>query len=79
MLQLFDRSDDDLVIELLCSFSSSAADRVVYHYSRSLHGFAARLTDDERNRLAGKHTQARSNCILVAATSVLDPIYIHFQ
>ncbi|KAG2632658.1 hypothetical protein PVAP13_2NG103400 [Panicum virgatum] len=33
--------------------SSSAADRVVYHYSRSLHGFAARLTDDEKNRLAG--------------------------
>jgi len=29
---------------------------VVYHYSRSLHGFAARLTDDEKNRLAGKHT-----------------------
>ncbi|XP_072147883.1 cucumisin [Setaria viridis] len=34
--------------------SSSAPDRVVYHYSRTLHGFAARLTDDEKNRLAGK-------------------------
>ncbi|KAL6897236.1 hypothetical protein ACP4OV_006932 [Aristida adscensionis] len=34
--------------------SSSAPDRVVYHYSRSLHGFAARLTEEERNRLAGK-------------------------
>ncbi|CAL5066292.1 unnamed protein product [Urochloa decumbens] len=33
--------------------SSSAPDRVVYHYSRTLHGFAARLTEDEKNRLAG--------------------------
>ncbi|CAN6180445.1 unnamed protein product [Urochloa humidicola] len=34
--------------------SSSAPDRVVYHYSRTLHGFAARLTKDEKNMLAGK-------------------------
>ncbi|KAL6639578.1 hypothetical protein ACP70R_023308 [Stipagrostis hirtigluma subsp. patula] len=33
--------------------SSSAPDRIVYHYSRSLHGFAARLTEDEKNKLAG--------------------------
>jgi hypothetical protein len=35
--------------------SSSAPHRVVYHYSRTLHGFAARLTADEKNRLAGKN------------------------
>ncbi|TVU31293.1 hypothetical protein EJB05_22975, partial [Eragrostis curvula] len=33
--------------------SSSAQERVVYHYTRSLHGFAARLTEEEKNRLAG--------------------------
>ncbi|GJN24902.1 hypothetical protein PR202_gb12678 [Eleusine coracana subsp. coracana] len=33
---------------------SSARDRVVYHYTRSLNGFAARLTEDEKNNLAGK-------------------------
>lgn len=32
---------------------SNTADRVVYHYTRSLHGFAARLTQDEKNKLAG--------------------------
>ncbi|TVU02038.1 hypothetical protein EJB05_52502, partial [Eragrostis curvula] len=32
--------------------SSSARDRVVYHYTRSLHGFAARLTEEEKNNLA---------------------------
>ncbi|KAL6595107.1 hypothetical protein ACP70R_048210 [Stipagrostis hirtigluma subsp. patula] len=34
--------------------STSAADRIVYHYTRSLHGFAARLTEKEKNNLAGK-------------------------
>ncbi|RLN35070.1 hypothetical protein C2845_PM03G24180 [Panicum miliaceum] len=43
----------DMIAGVLDDDSSSAADRVVYHYSRTLHGFAARLTDDEKNRLAG--------------------------
>ncbi|TVU41350.1 hypothetical protein EJB05_14857 [Eragrostis curvula] len=34
--------------------SSGAPERVVYHYTRSLHGFAARLTEQEKNNLAGK-------------------------
>ncbi|KAL6639003.1 hypothetical protein ACP70R_022733 [Stipagrostis hirtigluma subsp. patula] len=34
--------------------SSSAPERVLYHYTRSLHGFAARLTKQEKNNLAGK-------------------------
>ncbi|KAK3124769.1 hypothetical protein QOZ80_7BG0592420 [Eleusine coracana subsp. coracana] len=42
----------DMLSDLL-NDSSSVANRIVYHYSRSLHGFAARLTEDERNRLAG--------------------------
>ncbi|KAL6897233.1 hypothetical protein ACP4OV_006929 [Aristida adscensionis] len=33
--------------------SSSAPERVVYHYTRSLHGFAAMLTEQEKNKLAG--------------------------
>ncbi|KAL6893666.1 hypothetical protein ACP4OV_007764 [Aristida adscensionis] len=32
---------------------SNAPERVVYHYTRSLHGFAARLTEQEKNKLAG--------------------------
>ncbi|TVU39906.1 hypothetical protein EJB05_13350 [Eragrostis curvula] len=44
----------NMLSDLLDDSSSSAHDRVVYHYSRSLHGFAARLTEDEKNRLAGK-------------------------
>nr|CAB3456143.1 unnamed protein product [Digitaria exilis] len=43
----------DMIGSVLLDDSSNAADRVVYHYSRSLHGFAARLTEDEKNRLAG--------------------------
>ncbi|XP_062188898.1 subtilisin-like protease SBT4.9 [Phragmites australis] len=43
----------DLLSDVLDG-SSSAPDRVVYHYSRSLHGFAARLTEEEKNKLAGK-------------------------
>ncbi|KQK20294.1 subtilisin-like protease SBT4.9 isoform X1 [Brachypodium distachyon] len=31
---------------------SGAPERVVYHYTRSLHGFAARLTQREKNKLA---------------------------
>ncbi|CAL5066294.1 unnamed protein product [Urochloa decumbens] len=34
--------------------NSSARERVVYHYTRSLHGFAARLTEQEKNNLAGR-------------------------
>lgn len=34
---------------------SRAADRVVYHYTRSMHGFAATLTQQEKNKLAGNH------------------------
>jgi hypothetical protein len=37
----------------VCGRSSRAPDRIVYHYSRSLHGFAPRLTEDEKNKLAG--------------------------
>jgi hypothetical protein len=33
--------------------SSGAAERVVYHYTRTLHGFAARLTEREKKNLAG--------------------------
>ncbi|CAN6209748.1 unnamed protein product [Urochloa humidicola] len=33
--------------------NSSARERVVYHYTRSLHGFAARLTEREKSNLAG--------------------------
>ncbi|KAL6897232.1 hypothetical protein ACP4OV_006928 [Aristida adscensionis] len=33
--------------------SSSAAERVIYHYTRSLNGFAAMLTEHEKNKLAG--------------------------
>ncbi|GJN24899.1 hypothetical protein PR202_gb12675 [Eleusine coracana subsp. coracana] len=43
----------DMLSDLLDD-SASVADRIVYHYSRSLHGFAARLTEDERNMLTGK-------------------------
>jgi hypothetical protein len=32
---------------------SRAADMVVYHYTRSMHGFVARLTQHEKNKLAG--------------------------
>jgi hypothetical protein len=31
---------------------SRAADRIVYHYTRSMHGFTARLTQHEKNKLA---------------------------
>ena len=63
---------------LTCSFSSSAPDRVVYHYSRSLHGFAARLTDDETNRLASKHTLFVTLLYRTGCNNflLLDPIYI---
>ncbi|KAL6594952.1 hypothetical protein ACP70R_048055 [Stipagrostis hirtigluma subsp. patula] len=36
------------------SSHSSASGRIVYHYTRSMHGFAARLTEQEKNKLAGK-------------------------
>ncbi|KAL5197089.1 hypothetical protein ABZP36_000601 [Zizania latifolia] len=31
---------------------SNATQRVVYHYTRTVHGFAARLTEQEKNKLA---------------------------
>lgn len=49
---------------------SAAPERVVYHYTRSLHGFAARLTQREKNKLAGNqrfytnvitHTRSKLN------------------
>ncbi|OEL38719.1 Subtilisin-like protease SBT4.12 [Dichanthelium oligosanthes] len=44
----------DLLSNDVLDANSNAPDRVVYHYTRSLHGFAARLTVDEKHRLAGK-------------------------
>ncbi|CAM0884548.1 unnamed protein product [Alopecurus aequalis] len=41
-----------LLSEALDVDGSRAADRVVYHYTRSMHGFAARLTQQEKNKLA---------------------------
>jgi hypothetical protein len=48
-----------LILLVLIGCSSSARDRVVYHYTRSLHGFAARLTEKEKNNLAGKLKKIR--------------------
>ncbi|KAL6639005.1 hypothetical protein ACP70R_022735 [Stipagrostis hirtigluma subsp. patula] len=44
----------DLLTDALDGSSSSGRERVIYHYTRSLHGFAARLTEQEKNNLAGK-------------------------
>jgi hypothetical protein len=33
---------------------SDATDRMIYSYTRSINGFSARLTDDEKDKLSGK-------------------------
>jgi hypothetical protein len=33
---------------------SDATDRMIYSYTRSINGFAARLTDEEKDKLLGK-------------------------
>ncbi|KAL6845664.1 hypothetical protein ACP4OV_024487 [Aristida adscensionis] len=59
--------------------SSSAPERVVYHYTRSMHGFAARLTEQEKNKLAVRRLPLEQDVIIGMIDTGISPESMSFS